>query len=77
MLAERLVKLFKNGWNQAVRIPRGFELPGEHAIIRKDGTRLVIAPAPAKSLLDLLATLPVIEDDFPLMDDARPEPVEL
>ena len=77
MLAERLVKLFKNGRNQAVRIRRGFELPGEHAIIRKDGTRLIIEPVPAKSLLDLLATLPVIEDDFPLMDDARPEPVEL
>lgn len=29
MSAERHVKLFKNGRNQAVRIPREFELPGK------------------------------------------------
>lgn len=28
MLPERHVELFKNGRNQAVRIPREFELPG-------------------------------------------------
>jgi hypothetical protein len=33
---ERHVKLFKNGRNQALRIPREFELPGKDAIIRKD-----------------------------------------
>jgi hypothetical protein len=31
-MSERHVKLFKNGRNQAVRIPREFELPGEAAI---------------------------------------------
>ena len=36
-MMERHVKLFKNGRNQAVRIPREFELPGEDAIIRKEG----------------------------------------
>jgi antitoxin VapB len=35
-MVERQVKLFKNGRNQAVRIPRD-ELPGEDAIIRKEG----------------------------------------
>ena len=45
MAAERHVKLFKNGRNQAVRIPREFELPGEDAIMRKEGERLVIEPA--------------------------------
>ena len=34
MAAERHVKLFKNGRNQAVRIPREFELPGEDAVTR-------------------------------------------
>jgi len=33
--AERHVRLFKNGPNQAGRIPREFELPGDEAIIRK------------------------------------------
>ena len=46
--AERHVKLFRNGRNQAVRIPREFELPGEDAIMRKEGERLVIEPAPRK-----------------------------
>jgi antitoxin VapB len=44
-MLERHVKLFKKGRNQAVRIPREFELPGEEAIIRKDGQRLIIEPA--------------------------------
>ncbi|MFD2431491.1 antitoxin [Sphingobium scionense] len=47
MNLERHVKLFKNGRSQAVRIPREFELPGEDAIIRKEGSRLIIEPARA------------------------------
>jgi antitoxin VapB len=46
----RHVKLFKNGRNQAVRIPPEFELPGEDAIMRKEGQRLIIEPAAPKSL---------------------------
>jgi antitoxin VapB len=46
LMSERVVKLFKNGRNQAVRIPREFELPGTEAIMRKEGERLVIEPAP-------------------------------
>ncbi len=43
-MPERHVKLFKNGRNQVVRIPRGFELPGKDAIMRKEGDRLIIEP---------------------------------
>jgi len=35
---ERHVKLFRNGRNQAVRIPRELELPGREAVMRKEGT---------------------------------------
>lgn len=77
MSTERHVKLFKNGRNQAVRIPREFELPGEDAVMRKEGDRLIIEPAPPKSLLDVLATLQPIEEAFPDIDDAAPEPVDL
>jgi len=76
-MAERRVKLFKNGRNQAVRIPREFELPGEEAVMRKEGERLIIEPAPKKSLLALLATLEPIDEEFPPIDDKRPEPVDL
>ncbi len=74
---ERAVKLFRNGRNQAVRIPREFELPGENAIMRKEGDRLVLEPAPAKSLLALLATLEPIEEQFPNIVDLSVDPVDL
>jgi antitoxin VapB len=76
-VAERRVRLFKNGRNQAVRIPREFELPGEDAIMRKEGSRLVVEPAPPKSLLALLATLAPLSEDFPPIRDLPPDPVDL
>jgi antitoxin VapB len=76
-LPERHVKLFRNGRNQAVRIPREFELPGEDAVIRKDGDRLILEPAPKTSLLDVLATLDDLDEDFPEIEDRPPEPVDL
>ena len=63
---ERHVKLFRNGRNQAVRIPREFELPGEDAIIRKEGNRLILEARPKRDLielLDYLATLPPLAEN--------------
>ena len=77
MIPERHVKLFKNGRNQAVRIPREFELPGEDAIMRKEGDRLIIEPAPPRSLLALLATLSPLDEDFAPIPDPAPKPVEI
>jgi antitoxin VapB len=68
---ERRVKLFKNGRNQAVRIPREFELPGGEAIIRKEGQRLIVEPAPPKSLLAILAILQTLDEEFPPIDIPR------
>lgn len=76
-IAERRIKVFRNGRNRAVRIPREFEFPGEDAIIRKEGNRLIIEPAPRKSLLEVLKTLRPLEKDFPSIDDSPPEPVDL
>ena len=76
-MRERHVKLFKNGRNQAVRIPREFELPGEDAIMRKEGMKLIIEAAPPKSLLALLLTLTPLDEDFPSIPDVPPGPVEL
>jgi antitoxin VapB len=60
-----------------VRIPREFELPGDEAIMRKEGERLVIEPMAKKSLLEILKSLESIEEDFPEIDDPPPEPVNL
>lgn len=77
MSAQRHVRLFRNGRNQAVRIPRDFELPGQDAILRKEGDRLILEPAPPPSLLALLATLEPIEEEFPAIDDLPQSPVAL
>lgn len=76
-LPARYVKLFTNGRNQAVRIPREFEMPGEDAIMRKDGNRLIIEPIPPRSLLGLLATLEPIDDELPALTDLPLDDVDL
>ena len=77
MTQERHVRLFRNGRNQAVRIPREFEFPGEDAVMRKEGEKLIIEPAPPRSLLALLATLRPLKEDFPPIPDHAPDPVDL
>lgn len=73
----RHVKLFKNGRNQAVRIPREFELPGDEAIIRKEGDKLIIEGVPPKkSLLELLDSWEPIEEEFPEIEDLPADPVD-
>ncbi len=77
VIRERHVRLFKNGRNQAVRIPREFELPGEDAIMRKEGDRLIIEPTQPKSLLSVLATLAPLDEEFPPVPELAVDPVEL
>lgn len=77
MVAERRVSLFRNGRNQAVRIPREFELPGKDAIMRKEGERLIIEPAEPKSLLAVLATLAPLDEELPPIHELDLDPVEL
>jgi len=77
MIPERHVRLFKNGRNQAVRIPREFELPGDEAIMRKEGGRLIIEPLRKQGLRALLASWAPLDDDFPEIPDepAKPEDI--
>jgi len=77
MMIERKVRLFRNGRNPTVRIPRDFELPGNDAVMRKEGERLIVEPAPRKSLLALLARLKPLDEDFPELVDMPPRAVEL
>jgi len=77
MDTERHVKLFRNGRNQAVRIPREFELPGQEAIMRREGERLILEPLRPPSLLAVLAKLTPIEDDFPVIQELELSSVDL
>lgn len=76
-MSERRVKLFRNGRNQAVRIPRELELPGDEAILRQEGDRLVLEAVQPRSLLAFLATLEPLDETLPEIADPPPEPVEL
>jgi antitoxin VapB len=76
-MSVKRVSLFRNGANQAVRIPREFELPGTEAVMRKEGGRLVIEPVSRPSLIDLLRTWEPIDEEWPEIDDPPPEPVEI
>ena len=70
MQPERHVRLFRNGRNQAVRIPRDFEMDGNEAIIRKEGNKLILEPVGIKNrLLELLTKLDPIQEEFPEMEN--------
>lgn len=79
MNVQRRVSLFRNGRNQAVRIPREFELPGDEAIMRKEGDKLIIEPTPKPqdTLAEWLATLEPLDEEWPEIPDLPPDPVEL
>jgi antitoxin VapB len=74
MPQRRHVRLFRNGRNQAVRIPVELELPGNEAIMHRDGDRLVIEPIRKRGLIGLLRTIKPLDEDFPEIDDPAPVP---
>lgn len=76
MSTERYVRLFRNGRNQALRIPRDLELPGRAVILRKEGRRLIVEPVAGSSLLTVFASLEPLDEELPRI--ARPEagPIE-
>ena len=77
MLQERHVRLFRNGRNQALRIPRDLELPGRAATLRKKGSRLIVEPVAGPSLLAVLAKLKPLDEGLPPIVRAIAESVEL
>jgi antitoxin VapB len=77
MIVERHVRLFRNGRNQALRIPRDLELPGRAATLRKEGSRLIVEPVAEPSLLGVLARLKPLREELPRIARPAPESVEL
>jgi antitoxin VapB len=53
-------------------IPVEFELPGDEAIMHRDGDRLVIEPVRKRGLVALLKTMKPLKEDFPEIDDPVP-----
>ena len=73
----RHVRLFKNGRNQAVRIPREMELPGDEAVVYRDGHRLIIEPVAQPSLSRLIASWEPLDVEWPEIADEPAEPVDI
>lgn len=72
---ERRARLFRNGRNQAVRIPREFELPGNEVIIHKEGDRLIVEPVKKPNgLAELLASWEPLDEEFPEIEDPPVQP---
>jgi antitoxin VapB len=73
----RRVRLFKNGRNQAIRIPRDLELPGREALLYRENGHLVLEPVGQAALLDLIASWDPVDTSWPEIDDPAPDSVEL
>jgi antitoxin VapB len=76
-MTERHAALFRNGRNQAVRIPREFELDGTEVLVRKDGDRLILTPVRKNRLLDLLASWEPLAEGLPPVEDPPPPQREI
>jgi antitoxin VapB len=67
----RRASLFRNGRNQALRIPKVFELPGDEVMVHREGNRLIIVPITKKrGLLETLAELQPLDEELPDVDEA-------
>ena len=79
---QRVARLFRNGRNQAVRIPVEFEMPGEEVLITHEGDRLILEPRATgkQSFLDVIRDFGPLppEDVFSDVDDTDlPPPREI
>jgi antitoxin VapB len=74
----RQAKLFRNGRNQAVRIPVEWEMPGSDVVITRDGEKLIIQPVRKRGLIAFLESRGDHPEDreFPEIErlPATPEP---
>lgn len=74
---KRKVTLFRNGRNQAVFIPEGYELAGTEAVICRVGKGLIVESVTKPVLLELLATLEPMGEALQEIDDLLLDDIEL
>ncbi len=67
--SQRHVRLFRNGRNQALRIPREFEFEGDEAMVHMEGDRLIVEPVRRGKLLALLSSFSPMDEPFPDVDE--------
>lgn len=57
-----IVKVFKNGRSQAVRIPRKYRFSTDQVRIQKRGDQLILTPVTSKMTLEKFLSMPPIPD---------------
>ena len=73
--AMRHARLFRNGRNQAVRIPREFEMSANEVVIYREDERLIIVPVErSPTLAEVLGSLSPLDVDFPEIKDSPAQP---
>ena len=74
----RRARLFRNGRNQALRIPQEFELNADEVLISREDDRLVVVPVQKpSSLAEVLSHLESLDEDFPNTTDPATKPQDL
>ncbi|MEO0454636.1 MAG: AbrB/MazE/SpoVT family DNA-binding domain-containing protein [Verrucomicrobiota bacterium] len=70
-LLRKTARIFRNGSNQAIRIPREMEFEETEVLLEKRGTDVLIKPVPkAQGLIDYLSEVEPIEEDLIIEDDS-------
>lgn len=67
----RVASIFRNGRNQAIRLPRDMEFAGDQVLIEKHGDQLTVRPKP-RDWADYFATCAAFDADFPADIDDQP-----
>ena len=76
--APRRARLFRNGRNQALRIPRELEFPGDEVLLHKEDDRLIVEPVVRRrTLAEILPELKPLTDDFPEPADPPAQPEDI
>jgi antitoxin VapB len=69
MNAEYRTQLTREGNYQILQLPQELFLLTKDVSIRKEGEKLIIEPYRQKTLLEILATLEDIDEEFPNVDE--------
>ena len=70
---ERLARLFRNGGNQAVRLPKGFEMNADEVLLRREGDTIILTPKP-RSWGEYFRHAKRMDKDFPdRIEDLLPQ----
>ncbi len=69
MIVQRNANRLGNGRIQVVSISLEHKLLSMDAVVRNAGERLIVAPVPSQSLIDLLKSVEPLDEDFDPIED--------